>query len=124
MRVAIARSEQQRPKIMVVFEECHTPMPNHALRSKHYAETVRLITQGGNFGIRFVAITQFSSMVDKLVVKMAQQRYIGKTSEPNDLNYLSGIIGKRISELPHLKRGEFLYSHSGEIGKIQNNTIA
>lgn len=86
---------------------------------ERYAETVRLITQGANFGIRFIAITQFSSMIDKLLPKMAQQRYIGKTSEPNDLAYLSGIIGKHICELPFLKRGQFLYWHSGEIGKIQ-----
>jgi hypothetical protein len=44
-----------------------------------------LLTQGANFNIRFIAITQFASMVDKLVVKLAQQRYCGRTSEKNDM---------------------------------------
>jgi len=79
---------------MVVFEEAHTFL-NGAMRSKRSRETARLITQGGNFNIRFLAITQFPAMCDKLIVKPAQQRYRGKTSEPNDLSYFSGIISTR-----------------------------
>ena len=77
-------------------------MPNNALCNKRYVETVRPVTQGGNFGIRFIAITQFASMVDKLLVKMAQQRYFGRTSEYNDLRYIHAVIGSSIRELPLL----------------------
>lgn len=115
----VAINHTSRPKIMIVFEECHTPFYNGSMRAKRSRETVRLLTQAGNFNIRFIAITQFPSMCDKLLVKLPQQRYMGKTSEPNDLKYLSGIIGKQASELPHLERGEFVYSHSGEISKIK-----
>jgi DNA helicase HerA-like ATPase len=117
MQVAINRS--RRPKIIVVFEECHTAFYNGSMRAKRSRESVRLLTQGGNFSIRFIAITQFLSMCDKLLVKLAQQRYMGRTSEPNDLSYLSGIIGKHIDELPYLERGQFLYSFNGQVTKIE-----
>lgn len=117
MYVAINRN--LRPNIVVVFEEAHTAFYNGAMRAKRSRETVRLLTQGGNFNIRFIAITQFPAMCDKLLVKLAQQRYLGKTSEPNDLGYLAGIIGKHIKELPHLERGRFVYSYSGKVSMIQ-----
>lgn len=46
MNKAIRRPKYQRPNTVVVFEECHTPMPNHALYSNKCQQTVRLITQG------------------------------------------------------------------------------
>jgi hypothetical protein len=115
----VAFSRNQRTKIMVIFEECHIAMPNHALYSKRYAETVRLLTIGGNVNVRFVAITQFASMCDKLLVKMAQQRYFGKTSESNDIKYIRSVIGEHVKELPNLQRGEFVYSYGSTIAKIK-----
>jgi len=117
LNIAINRSN--RPEIVVVFEEAHTPFYNGSMRAKKSLETARMLTQGANFNIRFLAITQFPSMCDKLLIKLPQQRYMGRTSEPNDLKYLSGIIGRYVDELPYLQRGEFLYYYNGEISKVR-----
>lgn len=112
MNAATARGKQDFPRTVIVFEEAHTPLPNFILNSKNFTETKRLITQGANFNVSFVAITQFSSMVDKLPVKSAQQRYFGKTSEPNDLKYLKAYLGENVKQLATLRLGEFLYIHT------------
>jgi len=107
------------PKTVCVYEEAHTPMPLNRLGSNNYRETQRLLTQGANFNVSFVAITQFSSMIDKLPVKAAQQRYFGKTSEPNDLKYLKAYLGENVKQLPSLPLGQFLYMQSGKLNRIK-----
>jgi DNA helicase HerA-like ATPase len=119
LSVAIQRGKQHFPRTVVVFEEAHTPLPNFILNSKNFTETKRLITQGANFNVSFIAITQFSSMVDKLPVKAAQQRYFGKTSEPNDIKYLKAYLGENVKQLPSLPVGQFLYVHSGRLARMQ-----
>lgn len=117
---AIARGKNQ-PRTVLVFEECHTILPNFALNGDKFRETKRLITQGGNWNVSFVAISQFSSMIDKLLIKCAQQRFFGQSTEPNDLKYLKNFLGDRVNELETLARGEFLYSHSGKIAKVHTS---
>ena len=117
MYVAIRRAH--RPNIIVIFEEAHTPMYNGSIRSKKSQQTARLLTQGRNFNIRFIAITQFASMVDKLPVKMCNQRYFFCTSEPNDLRYIETMIGKHMSTLPNLKVGECIYDYGNITKRVQ-----
>jgi hypothetical protein len=119
MDAAIDTEQSERNQIFVIFEEAHTPLPNHALYSNKFAETVRLLTQGANFGVRFMTITQFPSMMDKLPIKMSQQRFFGLTSEPNDLKYLRSFLGDRVKELETLETGEFLYDHKKETKLIE-----
>lgn len=119
MHVAINRSEQSRPNIIIVFEEAHTPIYNGCMRSKKAQQTARLLTQGRNFKIRFIAITQFASMVDKLPVKMAQQRYFFRTSEKNDMAYVEEFVGSKVDMLPDLKIGECLYDFGNITKRIQ-----
>jgi len=65
------------PKTFIWFEDAQIYVPNHALISNKNQETLRLITTGRNYNIRFGLITQFPSMVDKTCVKMCKQRYFG-----------------------------------------------
>lgn len=107
-----------RPQIVCVYEEAHTAMENNKLNGNTYQNTKRFLTQGANFGLSFIAITQFPALVDKLPLKSAQQRYFGKTSEPNDLKYLKAYLGKHVTWLPSMPLGQFLYVHSGRLSRI------
>jgi hypothetical protein len=116
---AVETPKLLRPQIIVVYEESHTAMENNRLNGKAYQNTKRILTQGANYEISFLGITQFPALVDKLPVKAAQQRYFGKTSEPNDMKYLKAYLGETVQALPSLKLGEFFYMHSGRLSKIQ-----
>jgi hypothetical protein len=105
---------------MVVFEECHSYLPNGCTRSKKYSDIVDFVTIGGNYNLSFAAITQFSASVDKAIVKLAQQRYFGLTSEDNDKRYVKSFIGKNwIPELINLQSGQFIYQNRNSIQKFQ-----
>jgi hypothetical protein len=105
---------------MVVFEECHTYLPNGCMKSRKYSDIVDFCTVGGNYLLSFAAITQFSASVDKAIVKLAQQRFFGLTTELNDKNYVRSFIGKRwMDDLIRLQRGQFLYQNRATIQKFQ-----
>jgi hypothetical protein len=116
---AVATPKPLRPQIVATFEEAHTAMENNRLNGKAYQNTKRFLTQGGNYGLSFIAITQFPALVDKLPLKAAQQRYFGKTSEPNDLKYLRAYLGETVKQLASLPLGQFLYTHSGHLTRLQ-----
>jgi hypothetical protein len=105
---------------MLVFEESQTYLPNGCMRSKKYSDIVDFCTVGGNYGLSFGAITQFSASVDKAIVKLAQQRFFGLTTEDNDKRYVKSFIGKKwIDDLIGLQVGEFLYQNRATIQKFQ-----
>lgn len=104
----------------VVFEESQMYFPNGCCRSKKYSQIVDFVTVGGNYGLSFGAITQFSASVDKAVVKLAQQRYFGLTTEQNDKQYVQSFIGKDwLREVVKLERGEFVYQCRDKIEKFK-----
>lgn len=119
MYVATRRAPSQRPNIIVVFEEAHTPMYNGSMRATKSQQTATLLTQGRNFRIRFIAITQFPAMVDKLPVKLAQQRYFFRTSEKNDREYIEEFLEEHARQLKTLGIGECFYNYLGETQKIR-----
>jgi hypothetical protein len=110
---------------VLVFEECQATLYNGALRSPAKNGSVAdYILIGGNFGCSFVAVTQFSSQVDKQLVKAAGQRFFGRTDEANDLKYLRNFFenDKRKEleqQLRTLNLGEFLYQHRGSTQKFK-----
>jgi len=82
-----------RPDTFVVFEEGQLYFPQGSMRStKRQSPAIELITNGRNYNTRYGVITQFPSMIDKLLVKMTKQRYFGWTNEPNDVRYIAEII--------------------------------
>ncbi len=120
----------------IVFEECQTYLYNGCMRSsENFESIIDYITIGGNFHTSYLAITQFPAMVDKAIVKAAQQRYFGLTSEKNDVNYVKSFIGDMDSNriksslgidakdkrfVTHfLKRGQFVYQHLGDVQLMQ-----
>lgn len=103
---------KSRHPIFVWFEDGHTYFPQGCMRAKRHSDVVELVTLGQNFDVRFGAITQFPSMIDKLLVKMTKQRYFGWTSETNDVRYIEGIIGANMaSRLKLLNVGQFVYDY-------------
>ena len=101
------------PPTVVIFEEAQLIFYQGSMRSPKKCESaIELATVGRNFNLRFIAISQFPSMVDKLLIKLCRQRYFAWTSEPNDLSYIEEIIGKEMAkQLPKLEVGEFVYSY-------------
>lgn len=118
-RVSKGKDVSKEPWIFLIFEEAQLYVPQSAMRSKAFQEVMRIITVGRNFRIRFGLITQFASTVDKLCVKMTEQRYFGKSDELNDIKYLQNFVGEKTKLLPDLKIGEFLYDFGNKTEKIK-----
>jgi len=108
-----------KPKVFIMFEDAQLYLPNHGLRANIYQETMRLVTCGRNYNIRYGLITQFPSMVDKTCVKMTKQRYFGWTNEKNDIAYLRAFLGDKVSELETLEVGQFLYDYGKTTKRIE-----
>lgn len=83
-----ARNPQSRSWKVLVLEEAQLIYYQGSLRSHRLPFSKQLLTVGRNFGLRYLAISQFSSEVDKLLVKMSGQRWFGWTWEKNDREYL------------------------------------
>ena len=111
-------------KYFLVFEEAQTYFPEGCMRAKRYQNTVRMMTQGRNYGIRFACITQFASLIDKNAMRYMKQRYIGYTDEPNDVEYVKRFFPKKNREdlevtLGTLRNGEFIYKNGDKTERIQ-----
>lgn len=89
------------------------------MRAKWFQNTVKMMTQGRNYKVRFMCITQFSSLIDKTAMRYMTQRFLGNSNEPNDVGYLRKIIGKYAEQLGRLKNGEFLYYNRGNVRRIE-----
>lgn len=107
------KTSNEWPPTFVIFEEGHLYFYEGSMRSpKRHGNAVELVTTGGNCNISYGVITQYPSMIDKLLIKITRQRWFGYTSEPNDLAYIEDIIGKeKAQELCMLEVGEFVYSY-------------
>lgn len=111
--------------IYVIFEEAHLYFPQGCMRAKRYATLVEFATTGRNFATRFEAIVQFSSMIDKDMMKYMKQRYFGYTDEPNDIDYVTSFIGRRkerddyTAKLMNLKAGQFIYKHGNKVSLVE-----
>jgi hypothetical protein len=122
-----SKGYKKAPFEFVFFEEAHTYLPSGSFRSaRKYAPLIDLVTVGANFNLRFGAITQFPAMIDK-AVKICQQRYLGWTTEKNDLDYIEKFIGKEYTNpkqpdsVFNLRKGQFLYQLRNKIEKIQSS---
>ncbi len=120
------QGHKKAPQAFIFYEESHTYFPNGCFRSpRKYAPCVDLVTIGANYNLRFGLITQFPALVDKTLVTITQQRYFGRTTEPNDLNYIKNFIGKKWikddnpDRIQRFGKGQFLYNYN-DIEKIQS----
>jgi len=112
--------------IYVIFEEAHIYFPQGCMRAKRYDTLVQFATAGRNFATRFEAVVQFSSMIDKDIMKYMKQRYFGYTDEPNDVDYVTNFMGRRKEKgdyavkLMNLKAGQFIYKHGHKTTVVEN----
>lgn len=120
IKVTSETKQDKKPNRIIIFEECHTPMYPGSFKSKDVQRTSQLLTQGRNFGIRFIAITQFPASCDKIFVRIAQQRYFFLTSEKSDIDYIRAFIGAEARHLPKLQRGACIYCYRGETERIHS----
>ena len=116
--------QEKRKPHFIIFEEAHTYFPEGCMRAKRYQNTVRMMTQGRNYGIRFACITQFASLIDKNAMRYMKQRYIGYTDEPNDVEYILKFFPKQFREqaekwLRKLEAGQFIYKCGDKYDQIQ-----
>lgn len=118
-----------RKEFFVVFEESHVYLTEWMLRSKKAQNIVRLLTEGRNYGIRFMCITQFASLISKVAIKFMRLRFFGYADEPNDLKFISGFLGsEHVKRLRSLEHGSFIHYASGRLSLVNiepydNNTF-
>jgi L-lactate utilization protein LutC len=82
-----------------------------------------LMSEGRNYGVRFMAITQFFASIDKMSMRYMRQRYFGSTNEPRDVEYVEQFFPKSkrqivAESLRSLKAGEFIYMNAEGFQKI------
>ena len=102
------KSSKESQNRIVIFDECHMPWPDGFLGSDQAQYTKELLTEGRNIGVRFIGITQSPATCDKLPITLAQQRYFFCISEPKDVEYVKGFVGKwliyqRFSGVPSIQ---------------------
>jgi len=112
--------KKQRKQYFLIFEEAHTYFPEGCMRAKRCQNTMRMMTQGRNYKVRFACITQFASLIDKNAMRYMKQRYFGYTDEPNDVEYVTSMFPKAFRPqaeryLRTLKTGQFIYKHGENI---------
>jgi len=114
----------QRNHYFLIFEEAQVYFPEGCMRAKRYQETVKMMSVGRNkiYQVRFMCITQFSSMIDKKAMRYMKQRYFGATDEPNDVEYVTKFFPKKArefigSKLQGLVAGQFIYKY-GKLTKL------
>jgi len=120
----IKAHEKNFPKFFLIFEEAHTYFPQGCMTAKRCQNTVKMMTQGRNFGVRFACITQFASLIDKNAMRYMRQRYFGSTDEPNDVEYIKRFFPKKNQEdinvtLGTLQAGQFIYKNGNKTELVQ-----
>jgi len=126
MQVQSELPSAQRNHYFLIFEEAQIYFPEGCMRAKRYQETVKMMSVGRNkiYQVRFMCITQFSSMIDKKAMRYMKQRYFGATDEPNDVEYVQKFFPRKNREdigvtVGTLEAGEFIYKY-GKKTKLIN----
>lgn len=84
-------------------------------------ELRRLLKLGRHFGVSMIAVSRRPAEINRLITSQAQRFICFKTIEPNDVRYLTSIIGESARELPEIPLLHYLDWRHGQIekGKIQ-----
>lgn len=103
-------------KACYVLEECQNLIPNSALRSYSFQEISRFVTQGRNFGLSYIALTQRLASVDSNLVEISGLKYFGKTEGDNNRRKAKAWLPKEhLNMAKDLKTGEFLRQYGSKI---------
>jgi len=119
--LAVNRAREGKTvKTCFILEEAQNIFPSGSLRSFEFQETSRLITQGRNFGLSFIAITQRPSTVDTNLAEISGLHYWGRLSGERNLAKARTWVGRdKAKELPSLRVGQFYKVSMGEATLIQ-----
>ena len=99
-----------------VLEECQNLIPNSALRSYSFQEISRFVTQGRNFGLSYIALTQRLASVDSNLVEISGLKYFGKTEGDNNRRKAKAWLPREyLDKAKDLKTGEFLHQYGSKI---------
>ena len=99
-----------------VLEECQNLIPNSALRSYSFQEISRFASQGRNFGLSYIALTQRLASVDSNLVEISGLKYFGKTEGDNNRRKAKAWLPREyLNKARDLKTGEFLHQYGSEI---------
>ena len=114
---AVVLDEQSvKVKACYVLEECQNLIPNSALRSYSFQEISRFVTQGRNFGLSYIALTQRLASVDSNLVEISGLKYFGKTEGDNNRRKAKAWLPKEyLNKAKDLKTGEFLHQYGSKI---------
>jgi hypothetical protein len=107
-----------RKQYFLVFEEGSSYFREGFMRGKRFSNTAMLMSEGRNYGVRFMVITQFFASIDKMSMRYMRQRYFGYTDELNDVSYIKAFLGDQALKLRDLNAGEFVYYNAGRTTKI------
>jgi DNA helicase HerA-like ATPase len=107
-----------RKEYFLIFEEGGTYFKEGFMRGKRFSNTSMLMSEGRNYDVRFMVITQFFASIDKTAMRYMKQRYFGYTDEKNDVSYVKAFLGDQASKLKDLRAGEFMYYNAGKTTKI------
>lgn len=103
-------------KACYVLEECQNLIPNSALRSYSFQEISRFVTQGRNFGLSYIALTQRLASVDSNLVEISGLKYFGKTEGDNNRRKAKAWLSKQyLDKARDLETGEFLHQYGSKI---------
>jgi len=114
---AITLDEQGIPvRACVILEECQNLIPNSALRSYTFQEIGRFVTQGRNFGLSYIALTQRLANVDSNLVEISGLKFFGKTEGDNNRRKAKAWLPREyLNQAKDLKTGEFLQQYGSKI---------
>jgi hypothetical protein len=112
-RYQAMKKPSERRQYFLVFEEAHNYFKEGFMRSKCFSDSAMLLSEGRNYNVRFMCITQFASLLDKTAMKYMRLRFFGYSSEPNDVEYIARFFPKEDRDgikktLQKLCDGQFL----------------
>lgn len=99
--------------ICLIIEEIDTYATTQAIPY----ELKRLLKLGRHFGVSMIAVSRRPAEINRLITSQAQRFICFKTIEPNDVRYLSSIIGESARELSEIPLLHYLDWRHGQIEK-------
>jgi len=77
----------------------------------------RVLKVGRHYGVSMVAVSRRPAEINRLITSQAQRFVCFKTIEPNDVRYLTSIIGESARELPEIPPLHYLDWRHGQVGR-------
>jgi len=104
------------PQAIYVLEECQNLIPNGSLRSNKFQEISRFVTQGRNFGLGYLAITQRLASTDTNLVEISGLKFFGKTEGQNTVSKAKHWVPKDLLiESRDYKAGKFIKQYGSKV---------